>query len=206
KVALAMWDVGHCDPKRCSGRKLLRLGLIQSLRLGGRRFPGVVLTPRAESTISPADSALVSKAGLAVVDCSWASLDSVPWSSIKAAHPRLLPFLVAANPVNYGKPCQLSCVEALAAALYIVGLPEEARLILRSFGWGDEFLSLNGELLSLYAQCRDAAEVIRTQKEYLDKAEQETLRKKDAEMDLPPSGSSEEEDEVLAEGLKQLDV
>ena len=78
-----------------------------------------MLTPVATDFISAADAELVASRGLAVVDCSWAKLEETPLSKLKSGGNRLLPLLIATNPVNYGKPHRLTCVEAFSAALYI---------------------------------------------------------------------------------------
>lgn len=203
-VSLAMWDLGQCDKKRCSGTRLVRQGVVNELRLGVV-FPGVVMSPVGRSSVSIEDAELIRTKGLAVVDCSWNRLDDVPFGRIKGRAPRLLPWMLAANPVNYGKPCKLSCAEALAAALYLCGEKEDARAIMSRFKWGHSFFSLNEELLEMYAACRNAKEVIERQNEYLaslgerDRAREEEGAEEDGGyldgLDLPSSGSDDEDDE-----------
>jgi pre-rRNA-processing protein TSR3 len=168
---LAMWDFSQCDPKRCTGRKLIRLGLCRELTIR-QTFRGIVLSPDAKLCLSPDDKDVVLHDGLAVVDCSWAELEAVPFSKMKVTHPRLLPYLVAANPVNYGRPLKLSCVEAFAACSYILGMPEVANALLSKFKWGHAFLDLNVELLDIYAQCKDATAVLEAQNKYLAEQQQ----------------------------------
>jgi pre-rRNA-processing protein TSR3 len=159
---LGMWDFAQCDPKRCSGRRLVRMGLIDEYKLS-TRFRGVILTPSATSVMSPLDADTIKRHGLAVIDCSWAQLDKVPFDKLNFGVPRLLPFLVAANPVNYGKPWKLNCAEALMAGLKIVGIEDDADIVASAFGYGQAFLDLNANYFSAYSTCLSSAEVLCTQ-------------------------------------------
>lgn len=187
--AVSMWDLNHCDPKKCSGRKLLRHNLIKNLKLG-QRFQGLVLSPVGTQCVNPNDRDIIEKFGLAVIDCSWAKIDETPFQRMKSPHPRLLPFLVAANPINYGKPYQLSCVEALAAAMYITGHKKEANFYLSKFSWGHSFLELNSEALEMYSKCTDSKSVIEAQNKYLESAGNEKDTRK-----MWPSSESDAESE-----------
>lgn len=191
---IAMWDLNHCDPKKCSGRKLSRLGIIENLRLG-QKFPGVVLTPVGTNCVSPVDKEIVQLNGIAVVDCSWAKLDETPFNKMRTPHPRLLPFLVAANPINYGKPCKLSCVEAIAATLYITGYKQEAQWYMGKFSWGHAFIELNETLLDKYAECKSSEDVLKVQNEYLEQEQMLRDQPKDYKEFFPSSSSSSEEDD-----------
>ncbi|KAG0675749.1 ribosome biogenesis protein tsr3 [Pichia californica] len=199
---LAMWDFDHCDPKRCSGKKLERLGLIKSLRIG-QKFQGIIVTPNGKGVVCPNDREIVEEFGVAVVECSWARLEEVPFSKIGGKFERLLPYFVAANPVNYGRPMKLNCVEAIAACLAIVGHQDWALELLQNFEWGPNFLKINKDLLEMYNECTDSESVLQAEKDFLEMVEQEreSRRKLKSEVDIWELGNpnkkfdEEEEDE-----------
>ncbi|KAL3494612.1 hypothetical protein BJX62DRAFT_197718 [Aspergillus germanicus] len=168
----ACWDLGHCDPKRCSGKRLMQFGMMRELAIG-QKFQGVVVSPNAKKVVSPADKDLLEQFGAAVVECSWVRVKEVPWSRIGGKCERLLPYLIAANTVNYGKPWRLNCVEALAACFCICGHEDWAREILKHFRYGEAFLEINSELLKRYAACETEEDVKRTEEEWLAKIEKE---------------------------------
>jgi pre-rRNA-processing protein TSR3 len=104
---------------------------------------GAYGSPEGTVPVSPTDLNQIEKFGIAVVECSWARLEEIPFQKIRSSGDRSLPYLNAANPVNYGKPYKLTCVEAVAGSLAIVGLQAQAELLLQKFGWGHALWSLN---------------------------------------------------------------
>ncbi|WP_336360601.1 DUF367 family protein [Haladaptatus sp. ZSTT2] len=157
---------GDDDPKKCTARKLARFDRCE-LHRSARATPyGVILNPHAEQALSPADA---EHTNLVALDCSWETAGEAMFT-MRGEH-RALPFLVAANPVNYGKPFQLNTVEAFAAGLTILGEREHAEDILSKFRWGHTFLELNEEPLRRYAECADSTEIVAVQDEYLDRGE-----------------------------------
>jgi pre-rRNA-processing protein TSR3 len=156
---------GDDDPDKCTARRLAKFDLAE-LHKSHRATPyGVVLNPHAEQALSPTDATET----LVALDCSWESAGEARFS-LPGEH-RALPYLVAANPVNFGRPMKLTTVEAMAAALAIFGEWEHAEEILAKFTWGHTFLELNEEPLRRYAECADSTEVVSVQQEYLDRGE-----------------------------------
>lgn len=168
----ACWDLGHCDAKRCSGKRLMRLGMMRELHVG-QKFAGVVVSPKAKKIISKEDKELLEQYGAAVVEASWKRIDEVPFGRIGGKCERLLPYLVAANPTNYGRPWRLNCVEALASCFYICGHPEWAESILSTFSYGEAFLEINSALLKRYMACENEEEIKKAEEVWLEKIERE---------------------------------
>ena len=159
---------GDDDPEKCTARKLERFGLVK-LHRSDRDVPyGVVLNPHAERALSPADAGCDR---LVALDCSWESAGEARFT-LPGEH-RALPYLVAANPVNFGRPMRLTTVEALAGALAIFGRWDRAETVLSKFTWGHTFLELNEEPLRRYAECDDSEAVVAVQSAYLDRGNQE---------------------------------
>ena len=163
-IPLLAYRDNSCDPKKCTMKKLERFGRMRIVT----RIPQIpkttlLLDPTAD-VLSPADKKWVPS--ITALDCSWEVLDTTnltPWKGRRA-----LPFLVAANPVNFGKPFTLTSVEAISATLYILGEEAQAEAVLSKFNWGLNFLKLNAEPLAEYAAAKDSAEVLRIQSEYLE--------------------------------------
>ncbi len=163
-ISLLAYRDNSCDPKKCTVKKLEKFGMINVVnKITHVPKTTLLLDPTAEYVISPPDRKWVTS--ITALDCSWVVLDTTnlnPWKNRRA-----LPFLVAANPVNFGKPFTLTSVEAIAATLVILGEQDQAVRILEKFKWGLNFLKLNEEPLEEYANAKNSEEVLKIQSEYI---------------------------------------
>ena len=164
--------LGDDDPKACTGRRMLRRGLAQP---SSRRDPGarpIVLDPFAAEPLSRKDRATAETHGILVVDGPWNRLsvrgrfDLPAVGGIPRGPHRRLPMLVAANPQHYGRLGELNSVEALGAALYLVGRPDEAATLLSEFAGGDAFLEINRGRFAVYARAPSPAGVRRAEQRF----------------------------------------
>ncbi|HLE46809.1 MAG TPA: DUF367 family protein, partial [Candidatus Thermoplasmatota archaeon] len=137
RTRVVIYYEGNDDPKKNTALKLKRKGLAEVTQHVSDLPPhSILLDPFAEKAVSPEDVPFVVTASLAAFDCSWETAEAMLPAARRRMEPRALPYLVAANPVNFGKPTKLSTVEAIAAALCIYGRKEQAEAALGVVTWG----------------------------------------------------------------------
>lgn len=132
---------------------------------------GIILEPLCGKVFGPEDHGILINGGSLVgLDCSWAHIEESVEQVMRKTRlkPRMLPLLLAANPVNWGKPGRLSTAEALATVLYLIGEQDQARQVLGAFRWGERFFELNQEPLDAYAQATSSQELVELQFEFFD--------------------------------------
>ena len=168
----ALW-LAQDDPKKNTAVLASKRGnmtLHKTVKTLPRR--GIILEPLCGKVFGPEDHEMLLERGGAIVglDCSWAQIESSVEVVMRRTRlqPRMLPLLLAANPVNWGKPGRLTTAEALASVLYLAGRKEQAREVLGAFRWGQRFFELNQEPLDAYAAARSSSELIELQFEFFD--------------------------------------
>jgi pre-rRNA-processing protein TSR3 len=168
-LPLLVYHANEDDPKKCSAKKLHKFGYVH-LESSMNKLPrkALLLNPFAEKSLSKEDMPVAMQTGLLAVDCSWKNAENAFSVLEKTQVSRALPFVVAANPVNYGKPFKLTTLEAFAAALYILGEIDHAQELLRLYKWGPHFVELNREPLEEYRQAENSTEIIRIMKTYIE--------------------------------------
>ncbi len=168
EIKLFVYHASEDDPKKCSARKLAKFKHAKiETNIRKTRRKTILLNPFSEKSISKEDRKIALENGILAVDCSWKNAEKAFDYLNKKNYSRALPFVVAVNPVNYGKAFKLSTLEAFAATLYILGNTEQAKKILKLYKWSPHFLEMNKEPLNRYQKAEDSKEIIKIMNDYL---------------------------------------
>lgn len=168
EIQLIVYHANEDDPKKCSAKKMNRFGYAK-IETNIKKIPKnmILLNPFAEKSISVEDKNIAKKYGILAMDCSWKNAEELFDRLKDHQNSRALPFLVAANPVNFGKALKLTTLEAFAASLYIIGEIKQAEKILTIYSWSRHFINLNKNPLEDYRKSKNSNEVIKQMKQYL---------------------------------------
>ena len=181
----------QCAKNRCSGTRMLKLNLAKNISKFSRDIrASIILSPFAKTLLSGKDRQIGLEYGITVIDASWNKLSeehdprkvlrkNVKTNSLQSRdkkqissifsrkNARVLPYLVAVNPVNYGKPTKLNTVEAAASALWLLGERSQASEILRPFNYRNEFFKVNQFRLERYSKAENSQEILEIQNKEL---------------------------------------
>tara|TARA_B100000945_G_scaffold307098_1_gene295180 strand:- start:5 stop:526 length:522 start_codon:yes stop_codon:yes gene_type:complete len=169
-VPLHVIHLDQDDPRKCTSRKMHSLGLV-SIHSSTTSAPkrGFLLDPKSTVLLGPEDRNLIDLgASIVVLDCSWKAIDESLEKIGKGTRlsGRILPLLLAANPVSWGKIGRLSSAEAVGATLAILGRWSQATKVLRPFKFGSQFLELNKEPLEAYSRAKSRFDIEQLQNEF----------------------------------------
>jgi len=149
------------DPRKCSAAKLVKFGLAKPVTRTASRT--LILNPFSKKILLISDKKSVNS--ITGIDCSWNLVTSAFIKQFTGVS-RKLPPLLAGNPMNYSKLNKLSTVEALAAAVYILGEYDLTHALLQKFKWGHTFFELNKNLLQDYTKAQSESEIFEICHEY----------------------------------------
>ena len=167
EVPLLIVFADEDDPRRCSGRRLVRSEMARAIP-DGRSPPhgAVLLDPHSAVPLSRADRDRALQGGVVAVDCSWNRIGATGQyppqlrGLDRLRLRRRLPWLVAANPQHHGRLGELNTAEALAASLVLLGERGRAGRLLGPFPGGPTFFDLNAAAFAAYARAPDAHAII----------------------------------------------
>jgi pre-rRNA-processing protein TSR3 len=149
------------DPTKCTAAKLVKFGIARQVKKASQK--SVILNPFSKEFILKIDGRNIDS--IAAVDCSWELAQKMFLRRFNGIS-RKLPPLLAGNPVNYAKIGKLTTAEAIAGALYVIGLDDLANSILNKFKWGHTFYDLNRDLLVDYSRACLQTEIIEIARDY----------------------------------------
>ena len=167
---ISLYIVHHklCNRKKCTGWRMIdqkRANLVSESQI--RRKRPLVLSPFGKKLLNTKDIPISRRSGIAVIDSSWRQIAEKKVKFPRFSNERQIPWLVATNTVNYGKPYRLSTIEAFLAALTILGYEKQTQELSSIVRWGSHFLSLNAERFEFYKKAKTPLEQKNIEDDYL---------------------------------------